>query len=198
MQSFIVDIISTYGYLGIALLIAIENIFPPIPSEVILLFGGFATVYTKMKVWGVIVAATLGSVLGAIFLYEFGRKLTADKLEKVSGKGIFRLLRLKREDLRNARRWFDRHGRKAVFICRFIPVMRSIISIPAGMARMKMTVFLPLTAVGTFIWNTVLVFIGRWAGDAWDRVVLYFDYYSIAAAGFVILALIAVFVKKKK
>lgn len=198
MQSFIVDIISTYGYLGIALLIAIENIFPPIPSEVILLFGGFATVYTKMKVWGVIVAATLGSVLGAIFLYEFGRKLTVDKLEKVSGKGIFRLLRLKREDLRNARRWFDRHGRKAVFICRFIPVMRSIISIPAGMARMKMTVFLPLTAVGTFIWNTVLVFIGRWAGDAWDRVVLYFDYYSIAAAGFVILALIAVFVKKKK
>jgi membrane protein DedA with SNARE-associated domain len=198
MQNFIIDIINTYGYIGIFLLIAIENIFPPIPSEVILLFGGFVTVYTNMNVWGVIVSATLGSVGGAIFLYEIGRKFTPDEVEKVSERGIFKLLRLKREDLRNARRWFDKHDSKAVFICRFIPFMRSIISIPAGMARMKMNKFLLLTAIGTFIWNTVLVFLGRLAGDAWDRIVLYVDYYSMAVAGLIFLILGVVLIGRKK
>jgi membrane protein DedA with SNARE-associated domain len=197
MQEFIIDIINNYGYAGIFLLIAIENIFPPIPSEVILLFGGFVTVYTNMKVWGVILSATLGAVAGAIFLYEIGRKLTTEKVERIFSRGIFKVFRLKKEDLRNARRWFDRYGSKAVLICRFIPFMRSIISVPAGMTRMKMNIFLLLTVIGTFIWNTVLVFLGRLAGNAWDRVVLYMDYYSMAVGALIFLILGIVLVKKK-
>lgn len=196
MQNFIIDIVNAYGYAGIFLLIAIENIFPPIPSEVILLFGGFVTVYTNMKVWGVIVSATLGAVAGAIFLYEIGRKLTTEKVEKIFSRGIFKVFRLKKEDLRNARRWFDRYGSKAVLICRFIPFMRSIISVPAGMTRMKMNIFLLLTIIGTFIWNTALVFLGRLAGNAWDRVVLYMDYYSMAVGALIFLILGIVLIKK--
>lgn len=197
MQNFIIDIVNAYGYAGIFLLIAIENIFPPIPSEVILLFGGFITVYTNMKVWGVIVSATLGAVAGAIFLYEIGRKLTTEKVERIFSRGIFKVFRLKKEDLRNARRWFDRYGSKAVLICRFIPFMRSIISVPAGMTSMKMNIFLLLTIIGTFIWNTALVFLGRLAGNAWDRVVLYMDYYSMAVGALIFLILGIVLIKKK-
>ncbi|MCF6097602.1 DedA family protein [Thermovorax subterraneus] len=196
MQNFIIDIVNAYGYAGIFLLIAIENIFPPIPSEVILLFSGFVTVYTNMKVWGVIVSATLGAVAGAIFLYEIGRKLTTEKVERIFSRGIFKVFRLKKEDLRNARRWFDRYGSKAVLICRFIPFMRSIISVPAGMTRMKMNIFLLLTIIGTFIWNTALVFLGRLAGNAWDRVVLYMDYYSMAVGALIFLILGIVLIKK--
>ncbi|SHM72045.1 SNARE associated Golgi protein [Caldanaerovirga acetigignens] len=197
MQEFIIEIINNYGYAGIFFLIAIENIFPPIPSEVILIFGGFVTVYTNMKVWGVVVSATLGAVAGAIFLYEIGRKFTTEKVERIFSRGIFKVFRLKKEDLSNARRWFDKYGSKAVLICRFIPFMRSIISVPAGMARMKMNIFLLLTVIGTFIWNTVLVFLGRLAGNAWDKVVLYMDYYSMTVGSLIFLILGLILVKKK-
>lgn len=197
MQEFVIDIINNYGYAGIFLLITIENIFPPIPSEVILLFGGFMTIYTNLSVWGVIISATLGAVAGAIVLYIIGRKLTMSKLEGFFNSGFFRVFRLKKEDLRKAQQWFNRHGSKAVLICRFIPFMRSIISIPAGMAKMKITIFLCFTVIGTFIWNTVLVFLGRLAGNAWGKIVLYLDYYSLTTGALIFLILGFVLVKKK-
>ncbi|HBC95001.1 MAG TPA: alkaline phosphatase [Pelotomaculum sp.] len=200
MQEIILDIINQFGYIGIFLLITIENIFPPIPSEVILTFGGFLTTYTNMNVWGVIIAATIGSVVGAIILYIIGRILNADRLARLFDSRLGKLLRLKKEDVRKAERWFLKHGNKAVFFCRFVPIVRSLISIPAGVAKMQLCPFLSLTAIGTFIWNVVLVFLGRVAGNAWETIAGYVDVYTmIALAAFVLIAIVvgAIFIKKR-
>jgi membrane protein DedA with SNARE-associated domain len=200
LEQIIIEIINRFGYVGIGFLIAIENIFPPIPSEIILTFGGFMTTFSTMNVWGVIVAATIGSVAGAIVLYYLGRILNAERLERLFDSKLGRRLHLKREDVHRAERWFLRHGNKTVFFCRFIPIVRSLISIPAGVAKMKMGVFLSLTAVGTAIWNIVLVFLGKFAGDAWGTIAGYFDIYSIIAAViFVMIAIAAgiIFIKKR-
>ncbi len=200
MQEIIFDIINQFGYIGIFLLITLENIFPPIPSEVILTFGGFLTTYTNMNVWGVIIAATIGSVVGAIILYIIGRILNAERLARLFDSRLGKLLRLKKEDVRKAERWFLKHGNKAVFFCRFVPIVRSLISIPAGVAKMQLCPFLSLTVIGTFIWNVVLVFLGKIAGNAWEKIAGYVDVYAmIALAVFVLIAIVvgAIFIKKR-
>jgi len=200
MEDFIIDIIDRFGYLGVFLLIIIENFFPPIPSEIILTFGGFMTTCSRMTVWGVVLSATLGSSLGALVLYLVGRMLNGDRIELLFESRMGKMLHLKAEDVRTAGKWFNRHGYQAVFLCRFVPVVRSLISIPAGMAKMKLGAFLLLTALGTFIWNSVLVYLGRLAGEAWGRIVSYMDYYTmITAAVLVILGLVfAVYFIKKR
>ncbi len=200
MEQMMIDIINGFGYIGIAFLIAVENIFPPIPSEVILTFGGFLTTVSKMNVWGVILSATIGAVAGALVLYYLGRLLNAQRLEKLFESKLGRRLHLKKEDVRRAEGWFSLHGNKTVFFCRFIPIVRSLISIPAGAAKMQMGSFLLLTAAGTAIWNTVLVFLGKFAGDAWRNIANYVNVYSIIAVG--VLAVIAIvvgvtFIKKR-
>jgi membrane protein DedA with SNARE-associated domain len=192
MEDIIIKIINDFGYLGIGMLIAIENIFPPIPSEIILSFGGFLTTYTSLNIWGVIAAATMGSLIGAIILYLIGRVLNEKRLEMLFESKLAKLLRLKKEDVGKAIHWFDKSGNKTVFICRFIPIIRSLISIPAGIAGMNFYNFLLLTAVGTFLWNTVLVFLGSFAGDTWLKIAGYFDTYSMITA--VVLVLISIII----
>jgi len=191
MDAFILDIINRFGYFGVFFLIAVENIFPPIPSEVILTFSGFLTTVSSMHIPGVVIASTLGSVLGAVILYVVGRVITPERLDKIVESRPGRVLRLKRGDFTKAYRWFTRHGTKAVFFCRFIPVVRSLISIPAGASRMPLAVFLPLTLLGTAIWNTVLVYLGSMAGAAWETISEYMDVYSTIAV--VLLLLIIAF-----
>lgn len=200
MQETIIDIINQFGYLGVFLMILLENLFPPIPSEVILTFGGFLTTYTQINVWGVILAATAGSVIGAVVLYIIGRVLNADRLEKLLDSKLGRLLRLKKGDVKRAEKWFLKHGNKAVFLCRFIPIVRSLISVPAGAAKMQIGQFLTMTTAGTFIWNVALVFLGRAMGSAWETIVHYFDVYTIIAIvviGLIIIIAAAVFIKKR-
>jgi alkaline phosphatase len=187
MQDWIIQIMNQFGYIGIALLIMLENVFPPIPSEVILTFGGFMTTYTSMNFWGVVIFATIGSVLGAIVLYLVGRCFTIELLEKWLDGKIGKLLHFKKEDVSKAIDWFSKWGNKTVFFCRFVPIIRSLISIPAGVARMNMATFLILTTIGTFIWNIVLVYLGTLAGASWETIAVYFDTYSTAALVFFIL-----------
>lgn len=188
MQEWIIQIMDQFGYWGIAVLIAVENIFPPIPSEVILTFGGFMTTYTSMGAAGVILASTVGAVAGALVLYGAGYIFHADKIKGILEGRIGTLLRLKPEDVARAQAWFDRRGGKTVFFCRFIPLVRSLISIPAGMAKMKLVPFLLYTVTGTAMWNTVLVWLGVAAGASWERIAGYFDLYSKAAAAVLGLA----------
>jgi len=200
MEDRILDIINEFGYIGIFLLITIENIFPPIPSEVILAFGGFLTTFSGMNVWKVALSATLGSVLGAVLLYIVGRMLTIGRIYSFVDGKIGRRLHLKKEDIRRAGRWFNRYGNKAVFICRFVPIVRSLISVPAGISRMKMSVFLLLTTIASFIWNIVLIYLGRVAGKSWHSIVDYINFYtSIVIVIFALIAVVfgAVFVKKR-
>ena len=190
MDEIIIEIVNKFGYLGIMLLIAIENIFPPIPSEVILTFAGFATTISKITVLGTIIAATIGSVAGAIALYWLGRILNEERIDKIVESKIGKILGLKKENIHKAFSWFDNKGKFAVFFGRFIPIVRSLVSVPAGMAKMAIVPFLALTTVGSLIWNTVLITLGRIAGASWNRIAEYIGGYSDIVFG----AFIVVFV----
>lgn len=189
-----------YGYAGIFILILLENIFPPIPSEIVLTVGGFMTTATQLNIAGVIAASTAGSVAGAIILYYIGRWLSVDRLESLVDK-YGKWLRLKKEDIHKADAWFDRFGIWAVFFGRLIPVVRSLISIPAGMSGMKVKQFLIFTIAGTLIWNTVLVLMGAAVGGNRDAIMNYLNTYSNAVYIFLALGAIAgiwYFIKKRK
>lgn len=202
MQDLIIEIMNNFGYIGVFLLITIENVFPPIPSEVILLFGGFMATYTSMHVIGVIIASTLGSVLGAIILYYIGKILNKERLKKIITSKPGKLLRLKPEDIDKADEWFDTKGNKTVFFCRFIPVIRSLISIPAGMSEMPMKKFLIYTTLGSLIWNAALTIAGSIVGENWTDILKIMDNYShiivIILAILFILAVIIFYKKRKK
>lgn len=201
MQTAIISIMNKFGYFGVFFLIAIENIFPPIPSEVILLFGGFMTTYSKINILGVIVASTLGSLVGALILYYIGKILNKERLKKIVKGKIGKILRLKAKDIDKADEWFDTKGNKTVFFCRFVPILRSLISIPAGMSEMPMPKFLIYTTVGSAIWNAVLTIAGSIVGDKWETIVDIFDKYShITLIVLIILFIGAItyFYKKRK
>ncbi|MBS4209960.1 DedA family protein [Bacillus sp. FJAT-50079] len=199
MQQWITQIMEQYGYFGILFLIALENIFPPIPSEVILTFGGFMTTVTEMRISGVILFSTIGSTLGAIILYGLGTMLDIDRLGRIVERWGH-IFRLTKKDVHKADVWFDKYGVWTVFFCRFIPLIRSLISIPAGMARMNFGVFIVLTAFGTLIWNAVLVNIGAAVGASWESIVDVMDVYSTViyiGLALLIIIFVAVWVKKR-
>lgn len=200
MQHWIIDIMNQYGYIGISLLIAIENIFPPIPSEVILTFGGFMTTYTALNVWGVIVAATIGSLIGAIVLYGVGSILSPQRLGSMLEGRIGQLLHFKSEDVYKACDWFNHKGKSTVLFCRCVPVLRSLISIPAGMSKMKLGYFFLMTAIGSLLWNIVLVFLGVTAGASWKVIVAGSDVYTkitVIVLGVIFLTVGLLYVKKR-
>lgn len=190
MENFVIGIMNKFGYLGIFLLILLENLFPPIPSEVILTFGGFMTISTSMNVFGVILVSTIGSLLGAIILYYLGKILNKERINKIIKSKYGKLLRIKSKDIEMADKWFDTKGRKTVFFCRFIPVVRSLISIPAGMSEMPLPQFTIYTFFGSLIWNTVLILIGAFAGDKKDYILSLLDDVS----NIVLIVLIIIFV----
>lgn len=178
MQEIIISFMDQFGYLGIMLLVALENVFPPIPSEVILAFGGFMTTYTSLHVVGVIISATIGSVVGAIILYFIGKLLNKERLISIVSGKVGKILRLKPKDIEKADKWFDERGNVAVFFCRFVPIVRSLISIPAGMSDMPIRSFLLFTTIGTLIWNTVLVILGSKMGENWAKIVDFISEYA--------------------
>ena len=199
MQEIILSIMGKYGYIGVFLLIMIENIFPPIPSEVILLFGGFMTTYTKLSILGMTISSTIGSLLGAIILYYIGKIFNKDRLKKIISGKVGKILRLRVNDIDNADRWFDNKGNKTVFFCRFIPLVRSLISIPAGMSEMPMFKFLLYTLFGSLIWNTVLIIVGSIVGENWVRIVGILDTYShIVVVTLFIIVVLCVYLFYKK
>ena len=198
MQEFIINIMNSYGYIGVFLLILIENIFPPIPSELILLFGGFMTTYTKLNIIVMIISATLGSLIGALLLYKIGTIFDKEKLKiLISGK-LGRVLNLKNSDIDNANKWFSNKGQKTVFFCRFIPLIRSIISIPAGMNKMKISKFITYTLLGSVIWNLVLIMLGHIVGRNWKAILKIFKLYSRFALLLLFVSLMILIIKYYK
>lgn len=189
-----------FGYFGVAFLIMIENLFPPIPSEVILTFGGFMTTTTELNIPLMIVAATIGAVVGAAILYGLGTLLDVERLDKIVDK-YGNILRITHADIHKADSWFDRYGFWTVFFCRFVPLIRSLISLPAGMANMNFGLFLVFTTVGTVIWNTVLIYLGAAVGSQWETIVHYMDIYSNIAyviLGIIGIAVIVWYIRKRK
>ncbi|ECB9831988.1 DedA family protein [Listeria monocytogenes] len=177
METWITSIMADFGYIGIFVLIMVENLFPPIPSEIILTFGGFMTTVTSLNVVMVVIVATLGSVVGAILLYKVASYFGKERLTKIVLK-YGRILRLKESDIERAENFFLKYGSWAVFLCRMIPLIRSLISIPAGMTKMKMSKFLILTTAGSLLWNTVLIGLGAMLGESWSEIVVFMDSFS--------------------
>ncbi|MCO8193354.1 DedA family protein [Anaerofustis sp. NSJ-163] len=178
MQETLLSFIRDYGYIGIMILILVENIFPPIPSEVVLLFGGYMVVAAGLNPIVVIIFATIGAILGAVILYILGYMFKREKLRDLFSSRFGKILHLKPEYIDLSYNWFLKFENKAVFICRCIPVARSLISIPAGLSRMEFSYFIILSTLGTLIWNTLLVFLGVILGDAWESFLPYFKSYS--------------------
>lgn len=200
MQKFIINIMNNYGYLGVFLLILIENIFPPIPSEVILLFGGFMTTYTSLNVLGMTMSSILGSVLGALILYKIGTIFNKDTLKKLIHTRLGKFLRINDKEIDSSFNYFQTKGEKAIFFCRFIPLIRSFISVPAGINKMNITKFMIYTTLGSLIWNVVLITLGHIVGNNWKSILKIFDLYSIYAVVIIFIILIILIIKfyKKK
>ena len=195
MQQFILQVIEQFGYLGVFFLILIENVFPPIPSEVILLFSGFFSTYTNLSVFYMILSSTFGSLLGAIVLYFIGKIFNKDRLKKMVRSKIGKILFLKEKDIDKADDWFDKKGDKCVFFCRFVPIVRSLISVPAGMSEMPMFKFIVYTICGSMIWNTVLICAGYKLGDNWEYFLSILDKYKLIVIIIFIIVFIYVIIK---
>jgi membrane protein DedA with SNARE-associated domain len=169
LTDWVVDIIERIGYLGVALLVAIENVFPPIPSEVVLPAAGLTASRGQANLVGMIVAATIGSLVGAWVLYLIAAAIGEARLHALVvlyGKW----LGIKPRDLERANAWFDGHSSTAVLICRCVPLIRSLVSVPAGFRRMDPLKFTIYTAVGSLVWNGVLIGAGYQLGDNWEQV----------------------------
>ena len=175
MAQWVLDVVSALGYLGLALLLIAENLFPPIPSEVVLPLAGFLVGRGDLNLWGAIVAATAGSVLGAVMLYSLGR-WRAGRLVLRYGSW----LRVDEHSLDQAEGWFRRYGDALVLFARVVPIARSIVSIPAGTAKMPLVRFVVLTGVGSAIWNTLLIGAGMILGANWSVVQNWIGSYSNA------------------
>ena len=197
LNSFIVNIMNKYGYFGIVFLIAVENIFPPIPSEVILTLGGFMTSQegVTMNLLGVIIYSTIGSIIGAIILYYVGYLLNKDRLIKICNSKLGKILCLKKEDIEKSSKNFEERGNISVLYCRFVPIVRSLISVPAGINKMKFSLFLIYTIIGSFIWNIVLCSLGKLVGNNYMMVANIFSKYSKVILSILIIWIIYKFIK---
>jgi membrane protein DedA with SNARE-associated domain len=169
MGNWIVDAVSGMGYLGIVLLMLVENIFPPIPSELVMPLGGYLSVEGKMNIWGVVAAGVIGSVAGQTLLYLMARKLGEEKVRDWVGRHG-RWVTISPEEVDKSTKWFHDHGGKAVMFGRMIPGVRSLISIPAGLGEMPIGKFLIFTTLGGILWAGVLACAGYFLGSRFENV----------------------------
>jgi membrane protein DedA with SNARE-associated domain len=190
LATWVTNVIETLGYPGLTILVALENLFPPIPSEVILPLAGFLTGQGRFSFVLVLISSTLGSLIGALILYAIGVGLGRGGIRRLFEK-YGHLALLTPEDLTRAEDWFDRWGPVAVFTGRLVPVVRSLVSIPAGYRRMPLMQFIPLTIFGSLLWNGALVSLGWALGDNWHAIEEYVGWLQ-----YVVIAVVALLLLK--
>jgi membrane protein DedA with SNARE-associated domain len=191
------DFIDSIGLIGVALLVALENVFPPIPSELVLLLTGFNVSENRFGYAGAVLAATVGSVVGAYFLYGIGRLLSEERLERFLAT-VGKVVGLKRKDVHKGFVWFERHGTAVVLFGRLIPVVRSVVSIPAGAEKMPLLKFTLLTAAGSLVWNIVWVAIGWGLGDQWEKAGTWGDFLQYVVVGLIAVGLVVLVVRARR
>ncbi|MEH0929217.1 DedA family protein [Micromonospora sp. CPCC 205558] len=184
LTGWVASVIEVMGPVGVALLVALESIVPPIPSEIVLALAGFLAHEGEFNVFLVVLAATVGSLIGALVLYWLGAALGEDRLKR----WLDHIPLVDSDDLEKADRWFERHGRWAVLIGRVVPVVRSLVSVPAGANRMPLGEFILLTTIGSGVWNGLIVGAGYALGSRWQDVERYSDWFNYAiVAVFVVM-----------
>ena len=169
LATWVQDVIEQLGYLGVALLVVAENVFPPIPSEVVLPFAGCVAQRGSESVVLMILAATVGSGGGALIMYWIAAVIGDERLHAFTRR-FGKWVQIREVDLTRAEEWFDRHATSAVLIGRCVPLIRSVVSIPAGFRRMKLIPYIAYTFIGSLVWNILLIGAGALLGDNWERV----------------------------
>jgi len=169
VRDWIVEVVRDLGAWGVGLLMLLENVFPPIPSELIMPLAGYLSASGDMSFTAALIAGSLGSFLGAVGWYVVGRKVSQDRFRDwVDRRGVW--VAMTPDDVDRARDWFDRHGGASVLIARLVPGLRTVISVPAGFSRMSLVPFLLYTAVGTAAWTALLAWVGRLLGQQFPKV----------------------------
>jgi membrane protein DedA with SNARE-associated domain len=188
----ILQIIQTAGYFGVFILMAAESTFLPVPSEAVLPFAGYLVAQGQYEFWLTLTLATMGTIIGSLISYYIGRIFGKTLIEKY-GKYVF----IKKEEVELAEKWFNEHGNKTIFVCRFIPVVRHVISLPAGMAKMRKRKFIAYTAWGGVMWNAILLIAGIQLQQNWKTIIKYTEYIDVVVVLLIIFG-IAYFVAKRK
>jgi membrane protein DedA with SNARE-associated domain len=171
MDQFIIEAMNHYGYLAIMVFVVLENILPFVPSELVLTFAGLMTTQSAMTVPGVILDATILSVVGSLGLYGIGRFISEDRLAALVDTKLGRLVGFKKDDIYKSTEWFQKKGKYSVLFCRCVPVLRCLISLPAGTSKMNLPIFILFTFIGSLLWNLLLVNLGAAAGNNWETIV---------------------------
>lgn len=185
-------VIDSLGEVGVGLLVALENLVPPVPSELVLTMAGYLAGNGRLNVVLVVIAATIGSVVGALILYWLGRMVGEDRLRR----WLDRIPLVDADDLDKADRWFERHAWSAVLFGRMVPVVRSLVSIPAGANHMPIGRFLTFTAIGSGVWNSLFVGAGFALGTRWQQVDQYARWFDYAILAFFVVTITWWVVKK--
>ena len=196
MGDWIFRIVDALGAVGVGLLILLENIIPPIPSEVILPLAGFRARTGTLNLLTVWPAATAGSVLGALLLYGLGAWLGHDRLRSLAGHRWF--IFASRKDIDRGDELFDRHGGKVVLLARCVPFLRSVVSIPAGITGMPLVRFTVLTAIGSGVWNAAFLWLGWVLGENWGTVQLWIGPVSYVVIGLVVVGLVVLAIRRRR
>ena len=192
LTGWVASVIQSLGEIGVGLLVALENLIPPIPSEIVLAMAGYLASEGRVNVVLVTVAATIGSVVGALALYWLGAAVGEARLRR----WLDRIPLVDSDDLGKADRWFEKHARSAVLFGRMAPVVRSLISIPAGANHMPLGQFTLLTAIGSGVWNTIFVTAGYQLGTRWQAIDQYSSWLNYAIGAFFAVTVVAWVVKK--
>lgn len=191
----IVNLMELLGAPGVGIAILLENLFPPIPSEVVLPLAGFTVAQGSLNWLAVFIWSVIGSVVGAYVLYGIGAWLGLERLRRIADW----MWLVKASDVDAAMNFFNKYGRPSIFIGRLIPGVRSLISIPAGLDRMNLLVFGLWTTLGSGIWNAILIYLGYLLGDNWEKATGYVDTYSnviYAVLLLIILGFLVFFVRR--
>ena len=196
LAGWVVDVIGAGGEAGVGALIALESLFPPLPSEVVLPFAGFSAARGDLDPVGAWAAATVGALVGALVLYAVGAAVGAQRAHELAGKRWFLLF--SQADLARGERFFDAHGGKVVLLGRFVPFVRSVVSVPAGIARMPLGRFSILTLIGSGLWNAAFLYAGFVLRDRWDRVGQYLQPVGYAVTLLLLVALAVLAVRRSR
>lgn len=191
LASLIIEIISSSGYFGISILMALESACIPIPSEIIMPFSGYLVATGRLSLWLVILWGAIGNLAGSLIAYLIGLYGGRPFIEKY-GKYVF----LRKDDLDKAQRFFEKYGNLSVFFSRLLPVIRTFISLPAGIARMRFGKFCFYTFIGSLFWSTILSCIGLFLGKNWESVGVYFRKFDWLI-GILLIFCVCYFVYKK-
>ncbi|MGW5561712.1 DedA family protein [Micromonospora sp. NPDC003944] len=192
LTGWVASVIEVMGPVGVALLVALESIVPPIPSEIVLALAGFLAHEGKFNVVVVVLAATVGSLVGALVLYWLGAALGEERLKR----WLDHIPLVDSDDLEKADKWFERHGRWAVLIGRVVPVVRSLVSVPAGANRMPLGEFILLTTIGSGVWNGLIVGAGYALGSRWQDVERYSDWFNYAIVAVFVVMVVSWVIRK--